>query len=66
MTDAYAQADALRVEAYGVLRLMRGCNLDEVRGQPERVWLLRYMVATHMMMQLAGTGTTHHDEGQAA
>lgn len=52
IVDEYARADALRTEAYGVLRLMRGCGLGEVRGQSERVWVLRYMVAAHMM-QLA-------------
>lgn len=49
-TDEYAQADAVRVEVYGLLRLMRGCSLDEVRGQSASVWMLRYLVATHMMM----------------
>ena len=63
--DAYAQADSVRCEAYGVLRLMRGCNLEHVRGQNADVWMLRYMVATHMM-ELAGPGTTHTDDRQAA
>jgi len=48
-TDAYAQADSVRCEAYGVLRLMRGCSLEEVRGASVGVWTLRYMVAAHMM-----------------
>lgn len=63
--DAYAQADSVRTEAYGVLRLMRGCNLDEVRGQNVDVWTLRYLVAAHMM-ELAGPQTTTNDERQAA
>ena len=62
--DPYAQADAIRCEAYGVLRLMRGCNLEHVRGQNADVWTLRYLVAAHMM-ELAGSNTAH-DERKAA
>jgi len=53
MTDDYAAADALRTEAYSVLRLMRGTGVEHVRGQTAEVWALRYAVAAHMM-ELAG------------
>jgi hypothetical protein len=63
MTDDYAIADAVRVEAYGVLRLMDACGLEHVRGQTRAVWALRYAVAAHMMT----LATPHtHMERQAA
>jgi len=64
MTDDYALADALRTEAYSVLRLMRGTGVEHVRGQNVDVWALRYEVAAHMM-QLAGP-QNDNEERQAA
>lgn len=63
--DEYARADAVRCEAYGVLRLMRGCGVEHVRGQDIRVWSLRYAVAAHMMA-LAGPAPERTTERQAA
>jgi hypothetical protein len=64
MTDDYAKADEVRIEAYGVLRLMHACNLEHVRGQPKPVWMLRYAVAAHMM-ELASPPKQHTHEDSA-
>ena len=62
-TDAYAQADAIRCEIYGLLRLMRGCSLQYARGASYDVWALRYLAATQAM-QLAQP--RHDNERRAA
>lgn len=64
ITDEFEQADAVRCEIYGLLRLMRGCSLDRARGASRDTWMLRYLAATQAT-RLALT-TMNADQQEAA
>lgn len=45
--DEFAMADAARVEAYGVLRLILGTEVTVIRGADLEQWAMRCMAAAH-------------------
>lgn len=50
--DTFALADAARVEAYGVLRLMLGTGVRVIRGADLQQWAMRYLASVHGMHML--------------